>query len=390
MPNNKNLVGISAGQSSTDAVRAMIAELSILTENRTDFVRQLAISAFKNGEIASVFPIVAREVMQCPWDASLCQLAIDLDCAAVDQNRNAIILKQSQTPKPDLPKPQLKEVVHFMDPIYLGEWSERPGISQIIDTREANGSADKAFKEDLNNYLRVSSSQMPGLKGILETVCKRLDFGACELLVDPSLSTYGFTYGGDRCVVVLSRGLIDSMTDEEIAYVIGHELGHHLLGSIQYSELANMISEQYFEVKGDVKAERALYSALGGKRPPFSTRIGADMFALRVKRGEEVVECMLRWRPFRELSCDRVGAIGVGDAETASRAVYKLVIGSGIEMESRFGNVQDIDAFLAQHDESLQLATEHTRKADAMRSHPFLAVRMRALRAFGVALPSYV
>jgi Zn-dependent protease with chaperone function len=180
------------------------------------------------------------------------------------------------------------------------------------------------------------------------------------------------------------------MGDDEIAYVIGHELGHHLLGSIRFARAASWVSGNYYEVMHERKALQHLYFVLGGNQAFDSMRVDPELFDLRVKRGGELTTAVLQWQPFSEFSCDRVGAIAVGDAEIAVRAMFKLVIGTGQELQSRFGAADDVEAFLAQHDESLQLATEQTKMMDAVRSHPFLAVRMRALRAFGLALPAYL
>lgn len=370
------------------AINALIAQLGS-AGNRREHLHQLAVMGYQTGEVATVFPVIAREIMQSPWDAELIQLAIDLDGAAVDQNRHLISDRQSKVDQPQTPRPDYLKLAHFMEPLYLAAWSGLPGVRHLIDVEKANTNSDEVYKDQLNEFLRVGPNQMPGLKAILDGVLQRLGMGSVELLIDPSVETSAYTYGIDRPVIVMTRGLLDSMTDDEIAYVIGHELGHHLLGSIRYSRAANWVASGYYETMHDRKAQQQLYFILGGNQAFDSMKIDPEFYDLRVKRGGELTTAVLKWKPFSEFSCDRVGAIAVGDAEAAVRATFKLVIGAGKELQSRFGAVHDVDAFLAQHDDSLQLATEETKKYDAVRSHPFLAVRMRALRAFGLALPAY-
>lgn len=375
-------------QDAKGALSGMIAQLASAS-NRVDHLRELAILAYKTGELGIAFPVIAREVMQSPWDPELIQLAIDSDVLAVDQNWTLIAEKQAKTAKPK-GKHDLARIRHFMDDILLAEWSGLPGVRHLIEPEKIEAETDEFYKEQLNSFLRVGSNQMPGLKALLDTVVERLGVASVELLVDPTLEIGAYTYGLSRCVVVLSRGLLDSMTDEEIVFVIGHELGHHVLGSTRYSRAANWVSNGYYSTLGDRKAQQHLYFILGGNQAFESMRVDPDLFDLRVKRGSELTNSVLRWRPICEFSCDRIGAIAVQDADTAVRALFKLVVGAGKELESRFGAVHDVEAFLAQHDESLALATEEAKKFDAVRSHPFLAVRMRALRCFGLAMPAYL
>lgn len=349
----------------------------------------MAVMGFQTGDLAAVFPVVAREIMQSPWNAELIQLAIDIDCVAVDSNRALIAQKQSGTERPPAPPPGWDRIVHFMDPLLLAEWSKLPGVRHLIDLEKINAEADLAYKDQLNEYLRIGPSQMPGLKAILDRVCERLDIKGVELLVDPSLESNAYTYGVDRPVIVITRGLLNAMTDEEIAYVLGHELGHHLLGTTRYARAANWVASGYYETMHDRKAQQHFYFVLGGNQAFESMRVDPELFDLRVKRGGDLTSMVLRWRPFSEFACDRVGAVAAGDADVAVKAMFKLVVGTGSELQSRFGEANDVESFLAQHDESLALATEETKRFDAVRAHPFLAVRMRALRAFGLVIPVY-
>lgn len=366
----------------------MIAQLAAAKDRRAH-LHQLGVMGFQTGDVATVFPVIAREVMQFPWDAELIQLAIDLDGAAVDQNRHLIAERQSKESRPENPKSEYQKLAHFMEPIHLAAWSGLPGVRHLIDIEKVNASRDEIYKSQLNEFLRVGSTQMPGLKVILDRVLERLGMESVELLIDPSGEMSAYTYGVSRPVIVMSRGCLDAMSDEEIAFVIGHELGHHLLNSIRYAYAANWVASNYYETMHNRKAQQQLYFILGGNQAFESMTVDPELFDLRVKRGGELTSAVLKWLPFSEFSCDRVGAIAVGDSEVAVNALFKLVVGTGKELQSRFGAVNDVEAFLAQHEESLQLATEETKKYDAVRSHPFLAVRMRALRSFGLALPVY-
>lgn len=53
------------------------------------------------------------------------------------------------------------------------------------------------------------------------------------------------TYDGD---IIITKGLYDLATDDELAFVIGHELAHHTLGHF-YIDVAEMLLESFPEVR---------------------------------------------------------------------------------------------------------------------------------------------
>jgi uncharacterized tellurite resistance protein B-like protein len=146
-------------------------------------------------------------------------------------------------------------------------------------------------------------------------------------------------------VLSLTSALVERMTDAELSFVLGHELGH-----LAYRHYRARLADAAFGrgPNGESKA------------PP-----------LLLRRLES-------WDRMAEISADRAGFTAIdGNLEVAVSAFFKLQSGLGPE-HLRF----DITAILDQL-ESLQKASR--RELFAEFSHPATPIRVRALQLFGEA-----
>ncbi|MBX2802386.1 MAG: M48 family metalloprotease [Myxococcales bacterium] len=147
---------------------------------------------------------------------------------------------------------------------------------------------------------------------------------------------------GDRTFVLVSSSLYEALDDEELSYVIGHELGHHV-----YDHHA-----------------LPLYM-LEGPGVPVSPTLALEMFT---------------WQRYAEISADRAGLLCCNGLQPAARALFKL--SSGLRTAP---TPQRIAAFLQQADE-LYREVEQTETPIAHRdwlsTHPFSPVRLKAAEAF--------
>lgn len=177
--------------------------------------------------------------------------------------------------------------------------------------------------------LRLSAEMTPGLYSILESVGQRLRIGPESVLafVHASPDIQAACYAGDTkdCLISLTSGLIDLMSEQELAFVIGHELGHFLLGH-------------------------------------GATPLTAD----------PSVEGMMRRRS-DEISADRVGMLACSERTAAFRALIKVSCGLDAS-HLRF----DIGTYL----EQIQQATSSAWGPTFGPTHPSLMIRCRALLWF--------
>lgn len=175
---------------------------------------------------------------------------------------------------------------------------------------------ERAIKMQLlGSSVRVSERQFPRLHRLHAEAATTLDAQELpELYVTASPVFNAMTIGIDTPKIVVNSALVDLLDDEELRFVLGHELGHALSGHALYRTLL-----QYILMFG------MTLSAV-----PFG---GIGLIALRSALSE--------WSRKSELSSDRAGLLATQDVQAAIRVNMKLASG---------GHLEDLDQteFLAQ------------------------------------------
>lgn len=202
--------------------------------------------------------------------------------------------------------------------------------------------------QHLTSAIRVGPRQFRSLHLMKQDAAAVLDMPEVpELYVRNHGEANAFCIGMDRPFIVISTDLLDLMDEDELRFVVGHELGHALSGHSLYLTVARIISSvglRSFPVAG-----LALEASEAGLR---------------------------EWARKSELSCDRAGLLVSQDFSAAVRALMKLAGGSRFhEM-----NVEDF----------LEQGAEYELDAVGVRSrfykyllpsgtHPFLVLRAAEL-----------
>lgn len=203
----------------------------------------------------------------------------------------------------------------------------------------------------LASTVRVDARQFPDIHRLVQDGASILDLPEVpEVFVSNDPFTNARTIGIEHPFIVLSSGLVDLLDEEELRFVIGHELGHVLSGHSVYRSMLDhllALSRRVFFLPVGYLGLRALITAL-----------------------EE-------WYRKSELSCDRAGVLAGQDPAAALRAQMKLAGGGRLaEM--------DITAFLDQ-------AREYDAQGDLRdgvlkllslqgQLHPFAVIRAAELR----------
>jgi len=198
---------------------------------------------------------------------------------------------------------------------YIREYIEPP--KDFIENKDSN------FNQLSKNSLLISESSTPKVEKYLIDVCKKLkiDRQLVQAFVFPKMDIEAFAYSNKLPITIaLSAGAVQRLSPEQLFFVIGHEIGHALIGSIINYNQESKTLEDYIFARG------------------------------------------------MEISADRIGLIATTDIEFAKIAILKVL--SGLDEDQLAGS--NIHKVLI---ENKQEVTED----DSYSEHPPLMIRLEAL-----------
>jgi Zn-dependent protease with chaperone function len=242
---------------------------------------------------------------------------------------------------------------HEADRAALEALKKTAGFDQLMKAVSRVG-PDKIFQVmNESSNIRLSEKQAPTLWRIHREVAATLDLDpAPPLYLQHDVRLNAYTAGVEQPFVVLTSGLVDTMTDDEIACVIGHEMGHILAGHVLYGMVARSLG---------------LILTIIGDLTPMGGMIKLTLFS-----------AIQYWQRCAELTADRCGLLAVQDPRVALSVEMKLASGS----PGRISKELDLDEFMEQarqfEDEEGGALDRFWRAAlENDRSHPWPVVRAR-------------
>ena len=190
---------------------------------------------------------------------------------------------------------------------------------------------------------QVRSDNLPELANVASVAGKRLQPGPVELYLVKSKTLNAYTFGlsGPK-VIVLYDSLLRVMDKNEMAFIIGHEMGHIALS---HTWLITLLG------------------GMGGVPMPFGAAVILNF-------------AFLSWNRNCEFSSDRAGLLACGDLNAAISALVKLVapnLRNNVDFERA---MQMIDA---QDDNVIHQLGE------VFQSHPMIIQRINQLREYAVS-----
>lgn len=201
------------------------------------------------------------------------------------------------------------------------------------------------------NAVRVSDRQFSRIHKIWLEVQDTLDAPErYPLFVSQTPVVNAGAYGMDRPFVILNSGTVHLLDDDELRYVLAHELGHILSGHVLYRTMLVILIQL---------AERG--------------------FPLVGMAARAVLVGLLEWYRKSELSADRAGLLGVQDPQIVFGAMLKMA-GGGRSDE------MDLDAFIEQAEayrESEDVADSVFKVLNLLgTTHPFYVLRLGEIRSW--------
>lgn len=192
----------------------------------------------------------------------------------------------------------------------------------------------------LRSAKQVTPQTSPPLYALVKDCQDRLDPGALNVFVVPSrqLNAYTFGFSQPRAVVLYSS-LLQVMDEDELKFIIGHEMGHVALGHTWWNTL------------------------LGG------------MAGVPVGMGAAVLLSFAFrwWNRACEYSSDRAGLLACGNPAKAITALVKLVAREADTPQEVAMVLQALD----RQDDSLGNVL-----AETLATHPMLIKRINAIKEY--------
>jgi Zn-dependent protease with chaperone function len=208
----------------------------------------------------------------------------------------------------------------------------------------------------LAGSVRVSERQFPEIYALVRDGSYILDLpDVPEVFVTQSPIVNAMALGKDRPFIVVTTGLVNLNDQEELRFVIGHELGHVLSGHAVYRTMLLYLINL---------AQRIAWMPIG---------------YLGIKA---IVWGLEEWFRKSELSCDRAGLLACQDVDAARRALMKLAGGpqlSELNPDAFREQAHEYDAVPDLRDSFLKLM-----QLQGV-THPFAVVRFAELDHWAVS-----
>jgi Zn-dependent protease with chaperone function len=193
---------------------------------------------------------------------------------------------------------------HFMHP------GDRVGIERIktyavfkkfMEKLLVEGLEDDMYLMSLADNVKLGPNQGKKLYDMLLNASNILDMKAPMLFMDTDPVPNAYAYGQNKPIVVLTSGLVDAFSDEEIFAIISHELGHIKCRHTLYTIMALNIDKLMH-----------ILSAL----PLLGPTLGVGFFL-----------SLMSWFRRSELSADRAALLTTQSKDLIAKTMMKLAGG---------------------------------------------------------------
>lgn len=217
-------------------------------------------------------------------------------------------------------------------------------VNDMIARHEAEGPTG-IRRNLLSSSVRLTPSMSPSIAKMADECIEMLGVEMpLELYVysSPQFNAACFKPESDRLYVMFSSSLLEGFTSEELKFVMGHELGHHV-----YNHHDIPIG----------------YLLRGQQRP--DPQLALELFA---------------WSRYAEISADRAGAHCAQDMNAVAKSLFKLSSG----LTSKLIEFS-LDDFVSQADDLQvddQAPGQGAPQSDWFSTHPFSPLRVKALKLF--------
>lgn len=204
------------------------------------------------------------------------------------------------------------------------------------------------------NAVKVSEKQFPHIYSLYKDVCKTMDpEEEYDLFISQTPIVNAGAYGMDKPFIILNSGTLWLLNDDEISFILGHELGHIMSDHVLYRTMTVLLIQL--------------------------ASMGFPVVGLAARA---VLVALLEWYRKSELSSDRAGLLTVQDPEIAMMAMLKMA--GGIPNGGKWDTEYSLDEFIVQAEEYRSggdVADQVYKVLNLMATtHPFYVLRVSEIR----------
>jgi Zn-dependent protease with chaperone function len=193
-----------------------------------------------------------------------------------------------------------------------------PLLPELVKKFYEHGLDRWMYVYNMSRGVRLGPRQVPTVYEILRESCAILDMPEPELYLTSNPFANAFAGGVERPYIVLRSSMIETLTDDELFHLIGHELGHIKAGHVLYFSLAQLLL-------------------------PLLEMIGRRTFGVGDALSYGLVMAMYEWSRQAEISADRAGLLVAQELNISLDANLKMCAGW-----SRLSGELNRDAFMDQ------------------------------------------
>lgn len=199
------------------------------------------------------------------------------------------------------------------------------------------------------NAVKVSDNQFGHVYKIYKECLQTLDAPyEYPLFMSQTPMVNAGAYGMEQPFIILNSGTVRLLEDDELAYVISHEIGHILSDHVLYKTMTVLLINL--------------------------ANMGFPIVGLAARA---VLVALLEWSRKSELSSDRAGLLGVQDPEVVMRTMLKMA-GGGTNEEM---SLQEFIVQAEEYREGGDVADQVFKVLNLLgQTHPFYVLRVSELR----------
>ncbi len=147
--------------------------------------------------------------------------------------------------------------------------------------------------------IHVTRENYPKIHDILDKVCDIINLpNRPDLYLEWGYNINACAIGVESPIIVLNSGAIDLLTDDELCFLVGHEVGH-------------------------IKSQHMLYHQVGAVLPYIGSILGDVTLGIGKLISAPLQYALFHWMRMSEFSADRAGLLACQDIETATRVMIK-------------------------------------------------------------------